>query len=481
MKAGLCLLLLLCLTAFRFLQMMLLVIDIDPSRYLGGGHAQPATLQKATPHLLVDYVLSSGSFLQPKQPFNWCDLKLPFLHDPTVHLSPCLPRPWLLKERRDNDTAEMPTIKLLLTSYGWNQPDARKGYQHPRSLRQRELLQAIVDHPMFDPTAWDEYESGRRIMDPTVRHYVFLDVETCHEANYPHYGQPKMNQDVEGGRAREPTRWDQKKCYDSCPVIDQALRSPVFQSAANKNNVLVYFECTGSGPGDLREKHSSRQISVVSLSAHKSQIVPSIDQGLPPPVDDRKFALTQQQIQRLHVSCHRDEVLTSESDRPYFLSFAGSLRPDSPRQGLIKLHKEAEGVVMWTRSAFSAQNGTDSEENAYTTMLQKSVFAAAPRGTNLFSYRFTEVLASGAIPVVHSDGWVLPFRRDLLDWNACALIIPESRVNETVDILRRIPLEDRCERRQRCWDIYQRYISTPSGTIQGVIQSLDLALERKTM
>jgi hypothetical protein len=78
--------------------------------------------------------------------------------------------------------------------------------------------------------------------------------------------------------------------------------------------------------------------------------------------------------------------------------------------------------------------------------------------------------------VVLADNWVLPFRPELIDWpTQCAVIIPEDDVNRTIDILTNISAKEECQRRQRCYDIYQKYMATPLGTVNGVIDGLELA------
>jgi hypothetical protein len=51
--------------------------------------------------------------------------------------------------------------------------------------------------------------------------------------------------------------------------------------------------------------------------------------------------------------------------------------------------------------------------------------------------------------------------------------LPESAVNDTVRILKKITPERRCRMRQRCWEIYNDYLATPQGTIRGILESLE--------
>ena len=55
----------------------------------------------------------------------------------------------------------------------------------------------------------------------------------------------------------------------------------------------------------------------------------------------------------------------------------------------------------------------------YSELLTNATFGLVPRGHSRFSYRFLEVLDHGAVPVVVSDGWRLPFD-DIIDWAGAA-------------------------------------------------------------
>jgi len=105
-------------------------------------------------------------------------------------------------------------------------------------------------------------------------------------------------------------------------------------------------------------------------------------------------------------------------------------------------------------------------------MLTQSIFAAAPRGDCKYSYRFTEVLSAGAIPVYMGDNWVWPFRSELIPWEECAVILPERDVDKTLAVLQNISLQERCQRRQKCYTIYKNYMETGVGTITGIVESL---------
>ncbi|GKY97190.1 hypothetical protein MPSEU_000677400 [Mayamaea pseudoterrestris] len=109
----------------------------------------------------------------------------------------------------------------------------------------------------------------------------------------------------------------------------------------------------------------------------------------------------------------------------------------------------------------------------------QSQFSAVPRGDNLFSYRFTEVLSAGAIPIILADGWVLPFSERLVSWESCAVMVPEDQVFQLPFILRAMSVEEQCQRRKTCYDIYRKYMATTEGTIQGILDGLELTYDMR--
>jgi len=294
-------------------------------------------------------------------------------------------------------------------------------------------------------------------------------------------------------------------------------------------NLLVYIDCEGDGPElNFRQKYITHpQLVMAAESTHYAQVLPiphyyqrynasyhndttvmvaakkvSYDMGLPPPaVNPIRLSLAQQRaileqdcgaashdkFHRPGTSNHRRRrrrmshnmtnyttVVRNSSTSPpdsYFLSFVGNNR-DPARQGLMDMDNLTLGVL--ARFPHQVQDDPLLQNETYVTILQKSIFAAVPRGDNLFSYRFTEVLSSGSIPVVYADGWVLPFRPELVDWpKECAVVIPQAKVADTLSILHKIPVQEQCRRRKRCYELYLKYMVNPEGTIAGILDSLD--------
>ena len=195
-----------------------------------------------------------------------------------------------------------------------------------------------------------------------------------------------------------------------------------------------------------------------------------VDQGLPPPMPKR-IDLTEKEVADIQ-SCAAE----SEQIRPFANVYIGNFRNG--------LNSEFHSIHGGARKGFDTDHVHDNNRTfilrhflpefgrsklggmTYEDIMKKTSFALAPRGDNKFSYRFSEVLSAGTIPVVLSDDWIWPFRAELVDWNACAIILPE-RMNgrPTIDLLDNMTAEEKCERRRNCYRIYKQYIVKPEGTI----------------
>ncbi|CAB9511912.1 Exostosin-1 [Seminavis robusta] len=367
---------------------------------------------------------------------------------------------------------EPPKRKLVLTDLGWNNPNKAKGLsEFPRSLRTRAILQAFIDHPDFDPQFhWRGMLEGKIPIDISLHYVVLLDIETCFESNYPNnVANFHANADTRMGRVVNDKGIN--PCYrmGGCrKYIQHVLESPLFQQA-NKST-LLYLLCGGNGPEHTirKQKIASNQLSVLALSAGPDMLHADSDMGLPPP-PIHPVTLSHQQHQEI-MSCGSE----SDDNRPYLFSFVGRHRGSSPRSELFKLHNGNDVISIQTPNYLEAKQKGEINET-YPSLLKKSKFGAAPRGDNRFSYRFTEVLSAGAIPVIYSDGWVLPFRKELVDWSKCAIVIPEDQVSQTIGILKDITEKQRCRRRQYCFGIYNKYMASPGATLAGILDSLEAA------
>lgn len=384
------------------------------------------------------------------------------INDRTIRLDPNIPRPWL-----DTSKISSPPYKLILTDIGWNHPNTTVGLTFSRILRSRELMQGLVDHPYFDPTvSWSKVVKGEQMIDPNTQHYVFLDIESCFESNYPYYGGGFLkNSDVKGGRiALDPWNhpcFNLDRCQHVVDVLDTVHKFP--------NMMLVVYNCRGLGPGAVfRKSVTSMQLSLVAESMPEAHALPEVDQGLAPGALN-VVKLRPDELEAVN-SCN-------DTDRPFLVTFVGMNRP-GPRTAMLHNMSNGRDVIFMDKGSYQEKYFFLS----FQETLKKSMFGATPKGDNLYSYRFTEVLSAGSIPVIHADGWLMPFHRALIDWNdTCAVVLPESQVYETERILRSMSKEERCRRQRNCIEIYNKYFATSHGTVKGIIDGLERIRERKNL
>jgi len=136
----------------------------------------------------------------------------------------------------------------------------------------------------------------------------------------------------------------------------------------------------------------------------------------------------------------------SASQRPYLAGFKGNLRSrfnelrarltalDDNRHMMLK-----SGVFQPNHLEISADGKayevTREGELSYTEILFDSCFALLPRGNGVaLSYRMIECMDAGCVPVILSDGFVLPFS-EILDYGSFSLRFPEAEVKNIRTLL----------------------------------------------
>ncbi len=109
----------------------------------------------------------------------------------------------------------------------------------------------------------------------------------------------------------------------------------------------------------------------------------------------------------------------------------------------------------------------------YAQLMQDAVFALVPRGDANFSYRLTEAMSFGCIPVIISDNWVLPFDR-IVSWSDMSLRVPESNIESVPHILRSIPEATIAYMQRKVAAAYNTYFASPDAVVETLLQELEL-------
>jgi hypothetical protein len=375
--------------------------------------------------------------------------------------------------------------EITFTNYGWFQQDEAKGLKVGRSWHASEYVDAILKNNRFNKTAWEHLDQNP---DPSRAILAFLDIDACNDLHYPRFGQDfRMASDEQGGR-RPMSHWN-AAFAEVCPTIDKALQSPAMSAPESR---LVVLSCEGFGPqfaerctGANRDEQVYSKLVVGHLSAHKSQ-VHRHDFGIPPmPV--KAVVLNETQLHDIQ-SCNQS--------RSHLFSFTGRGRKTFPQYRLYweKLHgKDGVHAVFtvdhyknnpknmtngWGGKVLEALPPQNQTQDLYYKLLMDSVFAGAPRGDNLYSVRFSEILSAATIPVVYADGWVMPYTQDVVDWSELAVLLPEQNVSQTMSILQSMSAQEVCKRQQRILEFYQNYAADSHGRVRAILKIMDARLNR---
>jgi hypothetical protein len=161
--------------------------------------------------------------------------------------------------------------------------------------------------------------------------------------------------------------------------------------------------------------------------------------------------------------------------RPILASFQG-VNSHPVRQALKGIANGTSIVVNFVErqrhvgklDAINAKTDRDYEE-----LLSKSIFAFVPRGDALFSYRLLEVMSFGCIPIVLSDGWILPFDR-LLSWDRMSLRVHADVIPQLPQILTSLTAGDVLSRQERVLAAYRSRLADLDAIVSGLMAEVEM-------
>jgi len=150
--------------------------------------------------------------------------------------------------------------------------------------------------------------------------------------------------------------------------------------------------------------------------------------------------------------------------RKYLASFSGQLGYSPIRQKIFRLNGSHPLFHVFRTDTFG---GEDPE--GYHGVLRNSVFGLVPRGDEHYTFRLTEVLAAGAVPVLIDDDFVAPYGLDGLEgW---AVRLWEDEVHEAPGILSRLDNASICAMKRKgadIWGFARDVRATVDGMMEGV-------------
>lgn len=163
-----------------------------------------------------------------------------------------------------------------------------------------------------------------------------------------------------------------------------------------------------------------------------------------------------------------EHVRLENMERDILCSFIGSMTHPI-RQRLYDTWKDDKGFAFGNISGWS-QVVTPDKAAMFLQATQRSMFALAPRGYGLSSFRLYEIMQLGAIPVYVSDKHWLPWE-DELNWNEFCVIIKPEQIPDLVNILASYTDEQKSKMLEKIKEVYPKYF-TLEGMCEQILKRL---------
>ncbi|KAI9012269.1 hypothetical protein DFJ74DRAFT_771676 [Hyaloraphidium curvatum] len=251
----------------------------------------------------------------------------------------------------------------------------------------------LSDHPL-------------RTDDPAHATLAVFPLYLAWETNWPVYGGWFTNNSARQGK------FCRHVVVDAARALADAQRLPVLLYDS-----MPTYDFLGHVPRGAPDPYRDPRLIWARLNALDKHHRPGWDIAYPPPMTDsfaRLAVMPEFRPGGRHLPARlpgtaapaRASAVFSDPDYAHFLVFRGNLA-NHPVRGRIRNALLASGGGRLPPGVIYDSGGPGTEGD-HARMLSSSVFALAPRGDVEFSYRFTEVACSGAVPVLVADGWVPP-------------------------------------------------------------------------
>jgi len=195
-------------------------------------------------------------------------------------------------------------------------------------------------------------------------------------------------------------------------------------------------------------------------------------------VADVSLAMFERNLNRNTISMPTLPIAFSNSPklglRPVIASFQG--RNSHPiRDHLKQIANDKTIIINFVgQDHFGKLDATSGRtDHSYYQLLESSTFAFIPRGDALFSYRLIEAMSFGCIPIILSDGWVLPFDR-VVPWERMSLRMHADGIPGLPQILSSLSNDEILERQNEVIRCYRKHFAD----IAAMIASLFTEVER---
>lgn len=236
--------------------------------------------------------------------------------------------------------------------------------------------EALYQHLLVHP---------RRTSNSKVAKLGIMPPFMAYERHWPWYWKPADNIAKPGADCYTATVVQARHLYESY-VADHRLPTGFFITLVDMDPHW-FHEVDTAVYGDPL-------FSWAKLNLLDKHFRPHRDISMPPPATERLMR---------YKSDMRDM-----SKKKYWVTFQGSFKRDPLRAKLAKLHNSSAGIII-SDSSTSFFRPFRRHSYDYDDLMGSSKFTLVVRGDAEYSYRFTEAVCSGAVPVLLADGWVPPF------------------------------------------------------------------------
>jgi hypothetical protein len=295
--------------------------------------------------------------------------------------------------------------------------------------------------------------------------------DTAMETNWPRYGNPKSTY-IRGNPH------DLSKNGSFCAYFDKVMRS----AANNPNQKLLYINMHPFFRAPLLfRKLRNVVVADVSLAMFERDLNSNtISMPALPIVFSRSYlargerpilASFQGRIDT-HPVRRRLKTLADEKGATFFsLPWRRPKAPDG--KGEKRFVVKDVGINRHIGKVDAVNSKTDPE---YENLFLESTFALVPRGDALFSYRLLEAMSFGCIPIIISDGWILPFDRTI-PWEQFSLRIHADAITDLPNILADLSEDDILSRQEKVIAVYSLRLASLDLIIAALIREVEALLK----
>jgi hypothetical protein len=132
-------------------------------------------------------------------------------------------------------------------------------------------------------------------------------------------------------------------------------------------------------------------------------------------------------------------------------------------------HKTLRGPIK------TSANYDHSSSQHFDDLMVNATFGFCPGGSHVTSFRFTEVLSAGGIPVILPEV-VTPFAPEM-SWSGCVVRTSQARIVDLPRILRAMPAEEIRKRQNECQRLFQ-FIRNEPGQSMGLTTTMKVWVAR---